>query len=139
MSIYSDRHGIFKPVIDTQRPRLTQFGPALEALDIESIQAISPQAKSWVERVNRTLRDKLVNEMWLNGISTLVASNAFLHGLVERSNRKRRPYQQSSSIERDLSSRHTPFPIWRWWESWANRSPIFPCFQEKYREITTLH
>ena len=39
VSIYSDRHGIFRPVVDTEKPGLTQFGRTLEALDIESIQA----------------------------------------------------------------------------------------------------
>ena len=86
VSIYSDRHGIFRPVVDTEKPGLTQFGRALEALDIESIQANSPQAKGRVERVNRTLQDRLVKEMRLNGISTLAAGNAFLHEFVERFN-----------------------------------------------------
>jgi len=54
-SIYSDGHGIFKSVVDTEKPGPTQFGRALEALDIESIQANSRQAKGRVERVNRTL------------------------------------------------------------------------------------
>ncbi|HIE87922.1 MAG TPA: ISNCY family transposase [Gammaproteobacteria bacterium] len=86
VSIYSDRHGIFRPVVDTEKPGLTQFGRALGALDIESIQANSPQAKGRVERVNRTLQDRLVKEMRLNGISTLAAGNAFLHEFVERFN-----------------------------------------------------
>lgn len=86
VSIYSDRHGIFKPVVDTEQPKLTQFGRALEALDIESIQANSPQAKGRVERVNRTLQDRLVKEMRLNGVSTIAAGNAFLREFIGRFN-----------------------------------------------------
>ena len=86
MSIYSDRHSIFKPVVDTEQPKLTQFGRALEALDIESIQANSPQAKGRVERVNRTLQDRLVKEMRLNGVSTIAAGNTFLREFIGRFN-----------------------------------------------------
>ena len=86
VSIYSDRHSIFKPVVDTEQPKLTQFGRALEALDIESIQANSPQAKGRVERVNRTLQDRLVKEMRLNGVSTIAAGNTFLREFIGRFN-----------------------------------------------------
>ena len=86
VSIYSDRHSIFKPVVDTEQPKLTQFGRALEALDIESIQANSPQAKGRAERVNRTLQDRLVKEMRLNGVSTIAAGNTFLREFIGRFN-----------------------------------------------------
>ncbi len=88
VSVYSDRHGIFRPVEDTEAPKPMQFGRVLEALDIESIQANSPPAKGRVERVNRTLQDRLIKEMRLVGISTLAAGNAFMLGFIQRFNKR---------------------------------------------------
>jgi transposase len=88
VSIYSDRHGIFRPSEDTEEPKPTQFGRVLEALDIESILASTPQAKGRVERMNQTLQDRLVKEMRLHGISTLEAGNAFVSGFVQRFNKR---------------------------------------------------
>ena len=44
---------------------MTQFGRALAELNIEIICANSSQAKGRVERVNRTLQDRLVKELRL--------------------------------------------------------------------------
>ena len=41
-----------------------------------------------VERANRTLQDRLVKELRLEGISDVAAGNAFLPGFVERYNRR---------------------------------------------------
>ena len=57
---------------------LTQFGRAMQELDIEIICANSPQAKGRVERANQTLQDRLVKELRLRGISDMVAGNAYL-------------------------------------------------------------
>ena len=48
--------------------------------------ANSSQAKGRVERVNRTLQDRLVKELRLAGISDIAAGNAFLPGFMERFN-----------------------------------------------------
>ena len=56
------------------RTRLTQSGRALQALGIEHILGQSPQARGRSERVNRTLQDRLVNELRLAGIRTLPAA-----------------------------------------------------------------
>lgn len=62
VSLYSDRHGIFrvnkKEAVSGNGH--TQFSRSLETLGIESIQAQTPQAKGLVERVNKTLQDRLV-------------------------------------------------------------------------------
>ena len=42
---------------------MTQFGRALAELNIEIICANSSQAKGRVERANRTLQDRLVNDL----------------------------------------------------------------------------
>lgn len=82
MALYTDRaHWAFHtprangPVDKT---RLTQVGRALERLGIEHIPAYSPQARGRSERLNRTLQDRLVNELRIAGITTLAAANAYL-------------------------------------------------------------
>jgi transposase len=63
---------------------LTQFGRAMEELSVGIIAANSPQAKGRVERVNRTLQDRLLKELALAmtpagmGIRDIRAANAFL-------------------------------------------------------------
>ena len=44
------------------------------------------QAKGRVERVNRTLQDRLVKELRLAGVSGIEAGNAFLPGFIEHFN-----------------------------------------------------
>jgi len=66
------------------KPVLTQFGRAMQELAVGIIAAHSPQAKGRVERVNRTLQDRLVKELAMAltaagvGIKDIVAANAFL-------------------------------------------------------------
>lgn len=63
------------------RPRAdrpTQVQRALEALGIEHLHAYSPQARGRGERANRTLQDRLVNELRVAGIATLDAANEYL-------------------------------------------------------------
>lgn len=50
---------------------MTQFGLVLSRLNIDIIFANSPQAKGRVERANRTLQDRLIKEMRLEGIDTI--------------------------------------------------------------------
>lgn len=63
------------------RTRPTQIGRALQALGVEHILGYSPQARGRSERANRTLQDRLVNELRLAGIRTIAAANRYL---VER-------------------------------------------------------
>jgi transposase len=56
----------------------TQVGRALHQLGIEHILSYSPQARGRSERVNRTLQDRLVNELRVEGIATLPAANRYL-------------------------------------------------------------
>jgi hypothetical protein len=60
------------------RTRLTQVGRALQQLGIAHIPSYSPQARGRVERLNRTLQDRLVKELTLHGLATLEAANAYL-------------------------------------------------------------
>jgi hypothetical protein len=85
LALYTDKGGLFvtsRPVQWQEQlhgqPALTQFGRALRELGIEWIAAHSPQAKGRVERLFRTLQDRLVKEMRLRGIETVDQANHFL-------------------------------------------------------------
>lgn len=80
MSLYSDKHGIFRINIPNcnKKEQLTQFGRAAKELEIELLCANSPQAKGRVERVNKTLQDRLVKELRMRKISTIEEANKFL-------------------------------------------------------------
>ena len=60
------------------RSRRTQVGRALHQLGIEHILGYSPQARGRSERANRTLQDRLVNELRRAGITTAAAANQYL-------------------------------------------------------------
>jgi hypothetical protein len=90
VSFYSDRHSIFRVNHEDTASgnTLTQFGRALETLDIEAIHARTPQAKGRVERANQTLQDRLVKEMRLSGISSIEQANVWLPTFMEDYNRR---------------------------------------------------
>lgn len=90
LALYTDKHGVFR-VNRTgalSGRGVTQFGRAMEELDIRLIFANTPQAKGRVERCNRTLQDRLVKELRLQNISTKEEGNAFLPAFVEGYNRR---------------------------------------------------
>lgn len=60
------------------RRHLTQVGRALAQLGIEHILGYSPQARGRSERMNRTLQDRLVNELRVAGITTVAAANRYV-------------------------------------------------------------
>jgi transposase len=82
MGLYTDRAGWAfhtpKAKGPVDKTRVTQVGRALARLGIEHIPAYSPQARGRSERLNRTVQDRLVNELRVAGITTLAAANAYL-------------------------------------------------------------
>ena len=80
LAFYSDRHGIFRVNVPStgSGEALTQFGRAMQELDIQIICANTPQAKGRVERVIQTLQDRLPKEMRLRGISSMTDGNAYV-------------------------------------------------------------
>ncbi len=60
------------------KTRLTQVGRALKRLGIDHILAYSPQARGRSERVNRTLQDRLVNELRVAGVRSIDRANGYL-------------------------------------------------------------
>lgn len=90
IAFYSDKHSVFRVAKKDARggQGMTQFGRALSELNIEILCANSSQAKGRVERMNRTLQDRLVKELRLAGIDTMAAGNAFLPGFMEDYNKR---------------------------------------------------
>src|SRR6202167_1287003 len=74
VAFYSDKHNIFRVNNGEGGDRVTQFGRALESLNIDIICANTPQAKGRVERAFGTLQDRLVKELRLAGISSIEGS-----------------------------------------------------------------
>ena len=60
------------------RTHLTVVGPILARFGIQHIPRYSPQARGRVERLNRTLQRRLVNELRVAAVTTLEAANAYL-------------------------------------------------------------
>lgn len=94
-AVYVDRHGIFKKSLRdplTLEEELaggqlpTQVARALEELEVRLILAHSPQAKGRVERLWRTLQDRLGAELRLAGIATMDDANTFLPSFLTRFN-----------------------------------------------------
>lgn len=81
-SLYTDRAGW---AFETPRAgekvsqtHLTQVGQALERLGVRHIPSYSPQARGRSERMNRTLQDRLVNELRVAGVRTIEQANEYL-------------------------------------------------------------
>jgi len=91
VAFYSDKHGIFR--VNQEQTvglgsGLTQFGRAMQELDIQIICANTPQAKGRVERANQTMQDRLVKELRLRGISDMDNANTFLPEFREDYNQR---------------------------------------------------
>jgi len=77
--VYVDRGKVFK--VNQNNPdndKVTQYGRCLAELGIKLSFARSPEAKGRVERLFKTLQDRLVKELRLANISTITEANAFL-------------------------------------------------------------
>jgi transposase len=88
--LYTDKHGIFRVNIPNAGlgDNLTQFGRAMQSLEIPILCANTPQAKGRVERANQTLQDRLVKEMRLRGINDMEQGNAYLPEFMADFNRR---------------------------------------------------
>ena len=95
LALYSDRHSIFQ--VNPKQPESleeqlagerqpTQVGRALKELGIQSILALSPQAKGRIERLWGTFQDRLVGELRLAGAATLEDANQVLWAFLPRFN-----------------------------------------------------
>jgi len=115
-TLYSDKHSIFHvniPSVGLEN-NLTQFGRAMQDLEIGIICANSAQAKGRVERVNETLQDRLPKELRLRNISNMADGNLFLPEFLDDFNTRfpvlprstfdfHRPLSPTSDLERIFS------------------------------------
>lgn len=91
IAFYSDKLSVFRVAKGDSAAGgagLSQFGRAMNELNIDIICANSPQAKGRVERANRTLQDRLVKELRLRGLSDMVAGQAYLPEFKADHNRR---------------------------------------------------
>jgi transposase len=118
--LYTDKHGIFRINIPnaSQSDNLTQFGRAMQSLEIPILCANTPQAKGRVERVNETLQDRLVKEMRLRGINNMEQGNAYLPEFMDDFN-TRFAVQPRSSLDahRPVLEAQNLDQIFTWQES----------------------
>jgi transposase len=107
VALYTDRHSIFEPhdkgrVLPEGK---TQFGRALQELDIELIRARSPQAKGRIERSFGTAQDRWVKELRLANACTLDQANAVLERVLPEHNRRfTKPAGNKANAHRQLGS-----------------------------------
>lgn len=117
LAFYADRAAVFRSAAANRRAP-TQFQRALDELAITLICANSPQAKGRVERLNRTLQDRLVKELRMAGISSIEAANKWCGQFVETYNRQfaraprsqldvHTPLRAGDDLERILALRET--------------------------------
>jgi transposase-like protein len=119
-STYSMNHKLAKENPDT----LTQFQRAMENdLKIEIIHAQSPAAKGRVERLFKTLQDRLIKEMRLNNISTIKQANIFLE--TEFSPQFNAKFMVEAKNQADL---HQPL-------SQAERKRLNSIFSRQYERV----
>lgn len=90
---YHDRHTILHSPADQSiedelagKEPQSQVQRVMSELGIASIPAHSPQAKGRIERLWKTLQDRLIKEMSIAGISSISEANAFLPGFIKRFN-----------------------------------------------------
>jgi hypothetical protein len=104
--VYLDKHSTYKswaePTIEEQlndQKPMSHFEKSLSELVVEVIHANSPQAKGRVERLFKTLQDRLVREMRLAGITSVDEANEFLTTYLPKHNRK---FKKQAASEADL-------------------------------------
>jgi transposase len=139
-AFYSDKHGIFRvnQASAGQESGLTQFGRAMQTLDIQIICANTPQAKGRVERVIQTLQDRLPKELRLRGISSWEAGNAYLPEFMADFNHRFAVQPRSThDAHRPLAARDDLARILTWQESRILSKNLTIQFQKIVYQIQT--
>ena len=140
VAFYSDRHGIFRVNVPSRGAgeALTQFGRAMQELDIQIICANSPQAKGRVERVIQTLQDRLPKEMRLQGISNMTDGNAYLPEFLQDFNQRFAVEARSSvNAHRPLTAKDDLARILTWQETRTLSKNLTLQFQKIVYQIQT--
>lgn len=87
IAVRSDERWTLEEELEGAR-RPTQFGQMLAELGIRYIRARSPQAKGRIERLWRTLQDRLTTELALHDITRWEVAEPFLADFIVRFNRQ---------------------------------------------------
>ena len=140
VAFYSDKHGIFR--VNQQSvgkgEALTQFGRAMQELDIQIICANTPQAKGRVERVIQTLQDRLPKEMRLRDIASRTAGNTYLAEFVQDFNQRFGEEPRSTvDAHRPLTSKEDLAQILTWQETRLLSKNLTLQFQNTVYQIQT--
>lgn len=85
--VRNDRHWTLEEELQGRQDP-SHFGRMLEALGVRYIAALSPQAKGRIERLWRTLQDRLAAELALQRVATLADAEAFLPAFIDRHNQR---------------------------------------------------
>ena len=120
VAFYSDKHGIFRVNVPSTGAgeALTQFGRAMQELEIQIICANSPQAKGRVERVIQTLQDRLPKELRLRSISHMTQGNAYLPEFLADFNQRFAVQPRSTvNAHRPLTAKEDLTHILTWQET----------------------
>jgi len=140
VAFYSDKHGIFRvnQASVGAGEALTQFGRAMQDLEIQILCANTPQAKGRVERANQTLQDRLVKEMRLRGISTMEQGNAYLpEFIVDFNQRFSVPARSQHDAHRPLTRLENLAQILSWQESRSVSKNLTLQFKKVVYQIQT--
>ncbi len=139
-AFYSDKHGIFRVNMPStgKSDALTQFGRAMQELDIQIICANTPQAKGRVERVNQTLQDRLPKEMRLLSICNREAGNSYLPEFIDDFN-KRFAEEPRSSVDahRKLTTQDDLVRTLTWQETRTVSKNLIVQFENVVYQIQT--
>jgi len=140
MAFYSDKHGIFRvnqPSVGTGEA-LTQFGRAMQQLDIQIICAHTPQAKGRVERAIQTLQDRLPKELRLRNLSSWKDGNAYLPIFMEDFNQRFAVQPRSDhNAHRSLSKQDDLDQILTWQETRTLSKNLTIQFRKSVYQIQT--
>jgi transposase len=141
-AFYSDKHGVFRvnqPSAGSS-DALTQFGRAMQELDIQIICANTPQAKGRVERANQTLQDRLPKELRLRGICDWQAGNAFLPEFMDDFNSRFAVQPRSThNAHRPLTVQDDLTRPFRWQETRILSKNLTLQFNRVVYQIQTEH
>ncbi len=105
MILYSDKASVFRVNNKhaTTDPGETQFARAMRCLNITPLCAETSQAKGRVERVNKTLQDRLIKEMRLQNICSIAQANQWIENFMSDFNRRfSRPAKYPKDLHRPV-------------------------------------
>lgn len=140
IAFYSDKLGVFRvnQPSSGSRDAITQFGRAMQELDIQMICANTPQAKGRVERAIQTLQDRLPKEMRLLNIRSREDGNAYLSEFVDDFNQRFADDPRSDvDAHRSLTAKDDLARILTWQESRAISKNLTVQFEKVVYQIQT--